>query len=124
MRSFDPVRSRPLPDRFAALVRGESITVTLDHEALLFAVKPGCFSCQSVMSDAAQHFPSLQILFVAGEDAAEWELTPHAVHVAPQFLEVAEVKFPPVYLLVRDGLVVAEGALLSSAQVKDEIDGR
>jgi hypothetical protein len=93
----------------------------LESTSVVFVVKPDCWGCRDVLEASLDPLAQCAVYFVAAQRDDEWSQLRHEVIVAPEWLAAADVRFPPVYLYIRDGVVEQEGAFLDIAHVAAEL---
>lgn len=126
MRSFDAPRQRSAPVSFTGTsLDGETVTVIFEGLTLLVAVKPSCDGCRDFVQSALHELDRVSVVVVSAvfDDHGEWVGAVRPVIVAPDVLEVLDVKWPPFYVLIDPGpaRVVTEGVVFGPAQVAREI---
>jgi hypothetical protein len=126
VRSFDAPRERSAPISFTGTsLDGETVTVVFEGMTLLVAVKPKCDGCRDFVQSALRELEHVSIVVVSAvfDDEGEWVEAVRPVIVAPDVLEVLDVRWPPFYVLIDPDLarVVTEGVVFGPAQVAREI---
>jgi hypothetical protein len=126
VRSFDAPRERPAPGSFTGLtLQGDAITHNFDDLTLLVAVKGMCDGCRDFVSSDLHELGTLSVVIVSatGDEHGEWEDARQSVIVAPDVLEVLDIRWPPFYVLIDPlrACVVTEGVVFGPAQVAEEI---
>ena len=117
--SFDPTRERHVPTR---LEDERGVLAEITATTLVAVVKPSCDGCRGFTHGDLGPLSGLAVLVVSASGTDEWADAAREVLVAPEWVEASGVRGAPHYLLVdRGGLVLAEGALFSPAQVAGEI---
>ncbi len=126
MRSIDPPRPRPVPERWTLEdARGETSEWVLREETLIVALKQDCDGCRNFSDGALDELAQWPVVLVTKEPDAlrSFEGDCHEVFAASELLEALEVRWPPFYLLVAPGpgRVLTEGVAFDPAQVASEI---
>ncbi len=123
-RSFDAPRRRPAPRVLEGRsVAGAERSHALEGVTVVAVVKPNCDGCREfVWSDLAA-FGDIEVVVVATEAEDDWRQAPREVLIAPDLFEILDVRGAPWYVLIDPATsrVLTEGALLSAAQVAEEI---
>jgi hypothetical protein len=124
--SFDAPRER----RALTTLRGFSLTgvartIEVTTPTLVAAIKPNCDGCTEFVRGDLKELDHVTVILVSATNGnGEWDDAPREILVAPQVLDGLGIRSAPYYVLVNPSrsTVVTEGALMSPAQVAQEIE--
>ncbi len=124
--SFDASRERPAPRQLKGLsLSGVERTIEVTAVTLVAAVKPNCDGCREFLGGDLGELDHVDVVLVSATDGdGEWRGVRREILVAPELLSDLGIRSAPYYVLLDPSrsLVVAEGALMSPAQVAKEIE--
>lgn len=104
---------------------GEASSHTFRGITLVVAVKPHCDGCRDFVNAALEEFASIALVIVSatGDDDGEWAHARHPILIAPELMELLDVRWPPFYVVIDAATreVVSEGVVFAAAQVAEEI---
>ncbi len=126
MRTFDAPRPRSTPKSFEALtLDGNRVTHVFEGMTLLVAIKSNCDGCRDFVQAPLEEFAGLHVVIVSANATRhdEWSGASHPIVVAPEILELLDIRWPPFYVLIDAARerVVTEGVVFGPSQVYQEI---
>jgi hypothetical protein len=126
VHSFDRPRDREAPTVLEGhWLNGESVRIELTEPTLIVAIKPQCDGCRDFVESDLAELDGVNVVIVSAHDDAdeEWVNARQPVLVAPLVLELLDVRWPPVYVMIDPTTrrVLTEGVLFAPAQVASEI---
>lgn len=124
--SFDRPRDRRAPSSLTGKsLAGKTLTYVFEGLTLIVAVKTSCDGCRDFVLSPLGELGDVTVHVVSAtpDVTGEWTDAVQPVVVAPEFLQMLDVRWPPFYVLIDPDAqrVVVEGVVFGPTQVAAEI---